>query len=540
MANGREPPTARTRSGRKTPNAPETIICIFFFQAEDGIRDVAVTGVQTCALPISRTSRACVRAPSVASASAAPPAPRTPRHDRRRRSRLLGHRPHHPPGAHRRAGPAVGARDRDRRRDPRAPPESDLHARLRPAGRRRSDRRRRGRGGRCRGHRDGRALGVLRRHAGERAGPSRDDHRLGDQGLRSRAPRPDERAGAGALSPGARGRALGAHVRARGGPGQPDGRRHRRRRRRAHVDAAGQARRPRLPTLRQPRHRRRRGGRRAEERRRAGHGAVRRPRPRRERPWSRRACRRSARRWRWRPATASRCRSAPRSPPCSSTASPPPTRWRRCLAARPRAKTRRSRAAVPELRKDPVVGRWVIISTERARRPNDFNTEPVRPRGGPCVFCTGNEDKTPPEIVAVRPPDTTRDGPGWSLRVVPNKFPALRIEGDLEPSGEGLYDRMNGVGAHEVVIETPDHYASLATMSIDAVADVFLTFRDRILDLKKDPRFEYVLVFKNHGEAAGASLEHPHSQLIATPIIPIMVTEELAGSQQYWQRKERR
>src|SRR5256886_4468088 len=98
---------------------------------------------------------------------------------------------------------------------------------------------------------------------------------------------------------------------------------------------------------------------------------------------------------------------------------------------------------------------------------------------------------------------------------------------------------MNGVGAHEVVIETPDPYASLATMSTDAVADVFLTFRDRILDLKKDPRFEYVLVFKNHGEAAGASLEHPHSQLIATPIIPIMVTEELAGSQQYWQRKER-
>jgi len=111
---------------------------------------------------------------------------------------------------------------------------------------------------------------------------------------------------------------------------------------------------------------------------------------------------------------------------------------------------------VPELRKDPVVGRWVIISTERARRPTDFNTEPVRPRGGTCVFCTGNEDKTPPEIAAVRPPDTRRDGPGWSLRVVPNKFPALRIEGDLEPSAEGLYDRMNGVGAHEVVIETPD------------------------------------------------------------------------------------
>jgi UDPglucose--hexose-1-phosphate uridylyltransferase len=193
---------------------------------------------------------------------------------------------------------------------------------------------------------------------------------------------------------------------------------------------------------------------------------------------------------------------------------------------------------MPELRKDPVVGRWVIISTERARRPTDFQREPVRPRGENCVFCPGNEDKTPEEILAGRI-DGTPNGPGWTFRVVPNKFPALRIEGELEPTGEGLFDRMNGVGAHEVVIETPDHKASLATMSVDAVAEVLLAFRDRILDLKKDPRFEYVLVFKNHGEAAGASLEHPHSQLIATPIIPIMVTEELVGSLQYWEKKER-
>jgi UDPglucose--hexose-1-phosphate uridylyltransferase len=122
---------------------------------------------------------------------------------------------------------------------------------------------------------------------------------------------------------------------------------------------------------------------------------------------------------------------------------------------------------------------------------------------------------------------------------VPNKFPALRIEGDLEPSGEGLFDKMTGVGAHEVVIETPDHAASLASLPLDAVADVLLAFRERMLDLKKDPRFAYVLVFKNHGEAAGASLEHPHSQLIATPIIPIMVSEELAGSAQYYALKER-
>jgi UDPglucose--hexose-1-phosphate uridylyltransferase len=194
---------------------------------------------------------------------------------------------------------------------------------------------------------------------------------------------------------------------------------------------------------------------------------------------------------------------------------------------------------MPELRKDPVVGRWVIISTERARRPSDFVTEVTPQRPGECPFCPGHEGQTPPEILAGRAPDSAADGPGWSYRVVPNKFPALRIEGNLEPTGEGLFDRMNGVGAHEVIIETPDHAASLATMSIDEVTDVLLAFRERVLDLKKDPRFEYVLVFKNHGEAAGASLEHPHSQLIATPIIPIMVREELTGASDYYRRKER-
>ena len=192
-----------------------------------------------------------------------------------------------------------------------------------------------------------------------------------------------------------------------------------------------------------------------------------------------------------------------------------------------------------ELRKDPVVGRWVIISSERGRRPTDFVREPVRPKLTSCVFCPGPEDKTPPEILAGRPPASPANTPGWSYRVVPNKFPALRIEGELEASAEGLFDRMEGIGAHEVVIETPDHQASLATLPVEVVADVLLAYRERVLDLAKDRRFEYVLVFKNHGEAAGASLEHPHSQLIATPIIPIMVSEELAGSAQYYDLKER-
>lgn len=194
---------------------------------------------------------------------------------------------------------------------------------------------------------------------------------------------------------------------------------------------------------------------------------------------------------------------------------------------------------MPELRKDPVVGRWVIISTERARRPSDFGPDPVRIKGGHCAFCPGNEAQTPPEILAFRAPETATNAPGWWLRVVPNKFPALRIEGELEPQGAGLYDRMNGVGAHEVVIEAPDHRATLASLPEAAVADVFWAYRERLADLKKDPRFAYVLIFKNHGEAAGASLEHPHSQLIATPIVPIMVEEELTGAARYFRMKER-
>jgi UDPglucose--hexose-1-phosphate uridylyltransferase len=195
---------------------------------------------------------------------------------------------------------------------------------------------------------------------------------------------------------------------------------------------------------------------------------------------------------------------------------------------------------VPELRRDPVVGRWVIISTERSRRPTDYPSSPVRPQSaGPCVFCPGQESRTPEEVFAVRGPGGAPNGPGWELRVVPNKFPALRIEGELEPAGEGLYDRMNGIGAHEVIIETPDHRASLADLSESQIATVLEAWRQRMVDLQKDARFEYVSVFKNHGESAGASLEHPHSQLIATPIVPKMVEEELEGALRHYRIKKR-
>ena len=173
-----------------------------------------------------------------------------------------------------------------------------------------------------------------------------------------------------------------------------------------------------------------------------------------------------------------------------------------------------------ELRKDPITGRWVIISTDRAKRPTDFVRESVQTkRNGFCPFCYGNEAKTPPEISAYGRNGGPRDSSGWTVRVVPNKFPALGIEGDLDREGEGLFDRMNGVGAHEVIVETPDHQSTLATMPERAIEDVLWAYRDRILDLKNDKRFRYILIFKNHGEAAGASLEHTHSQLIALPKI---------------------
>jgi UDPglucose--hexose-1-phosphate uridylyltransferase len=194
---------------------------------------------------------------------------------------------------------------------------------------------------------------------------------------------------------------------------------------------------------------------------------------------------------------------------------------------------------LPELRKDPITGRWVIIATDRGKRPSDFVKETVRIRGGFCPFCYGNEDKTPPEILSYRSDGSSRNSPGWRLRVVPNKFPALGIEGNLNRQGEGLFDKMNGIGAHEVIIETPDHNATLATIGEQEVEDVFWAFRDRMLDLKKDKRFRYILIFKNHGEAAGASLEHSHSQLIALPIVPKLVREEIEGSQAHFSFKER-
>ncbi len=195
---------------------------------------------------------------------------------------------------------------------------------------------------------------------------------------------------------------------------------------------------------------------------------------------------------------------------------------------------------MPELRKDPVLGRWIIISKERSKRPTDFLVEKAQVVGGFCPLCPGNESTTPPEVLVLHDKESSFVEPSrWQVRVVPNKYPALVIEGDLDKEGEGLYDKMNGIGAHEVIVESPNHEEDFTYLTPYHMALVFQAYRNRINDLRKDSRFQYVMIFKNHGKAAGASLEHSHSQLVALPILPRMIVSEIDGAISYYKYKER-
>ena len=187
-----------------------------------------------------------------------------------------------------------------------------------------------------------------------------------------------------------------------------------------------------------------------------------------------------------------------------------------------------------ELRHDPVQRRWVIIASDRGRRPTDFGhftPDPESPSA--CPFCPGNERASAAEIW--RHP---HDGP-WKARVVANRFPALAVEGELGRAAHGQYDRLNGVGAHEVIVESPAHETALSELPVEHIAVILRAWRERLTDLCRDRRLRYVLIFKNSGWAAGASLAHPHSQLIATPITPRTVAIELESARQHYRLKER-
>ncbi|MGI9952357.1 galactose-1-phosphate uridylyltransferase [Moorellaceae bacterium AZ2] len=200
---------------------------------------------------------------------------------------------------------------------------------------------------------------------------------------------------------------------------------------------------------------------------------------------------------------------------------------------------------MPELRQDPVTGRWVIISTERAKRPSDFARPKDREhqgqafkKRGNCPFCPGNEKETPPEVFALRLPGTAADTPGWQVRVVPNRFPALVPDGGGGEEVAGLYRRQEGIGLHEVIIEGPDHDVELPAYKPAHAVQVLKTWRQRYLQHAQDKRLAYIQIFKNYGTEAGASLQHPHSQLIATPVIPPDLQEEIQRAEQYMEQEE--
>jgi len=196
---------------------------------------------------------------------------------------------------------------------------------------------------------------------------------------------------------------------------------------------------------------------------------------------------------------------------------------------------------MPELRKDPITGTWVIIAEERKKRPQYYQIVVDKDLSIPanCPFCPNNESMTPPETFALRPNHSPANGPGWEARAVPNKFPALRVEGQLRKSGEGFYDKISGIGAHEVLIETPLHQHTWFDGDGATIRHTLLAARSRVLDLKKDLRFKYIMVFKNFGPTAGATLSHSHSQLIALPVVPLRVQEEIEGARAHFELKER-
>lgn len=192
-----------------------------------------------------------------------------------------------------------------------------------------------------------------------------------------------------------------------------------------------------------------------------------------------------------------------------------------------------------ELIREPITGRWIVQFLDKISTVSDFKIESNEKKGqATCPFCWGKENQTPPEILVHRkygPPNS----PNWTLRVVSNKFPALRIEGELNKQGIGVFDMMSGIGAHEVIIETPDHFKDTADLTYQETEEVIWAFLSRSIDLRRDKRFKYILIFKNYGKIAGASLEHCHSQLIALPIVPKRVHEELEGASIYYDYKER-
>jgi UDPglucose--hexose-1-phosphate uridylyltransferase len=195
-------------------------------------------------------------------------------------------------------------------------------------------------------------------------------------------------------------------------------------------------------------------------------------------------------------------------------------------------------STVSELRYCAIKHHWTIIAPERKQRPGEGvlsdTTEPIAVEDDP--FARGNEAQTASEIFRL---PAGADGTPWQVRVFANSYPALRVEGEVVREADGLNDMVSGVGAHEVIVETPEPGLELADLKVEEIQLVLEAYRARLLDLRRDLRLRYVLIFKNKGREAGASVNHAHSQLIATPIIPTVVVNELNSCREHFNRRER-
>ncbi|MGM0606795.1 MAG: galactose-1-phosphate uridylyltransferase [Candidatus Muiribacteriota bacterium] len=193
-----------------------------------------------------------------------------------------------------------------------------------------------------------------------------------------------------------------------------------------------------------------------------------------------------------------------------------------------------------DYRKDPITRRWVIISSDRSKRPRDFGHVTDITDDKNCPFCEGNEDMTPPEIFALRE-NGEENGPGWKARVIPDKYSILENRGDVKKKGHGIYDSMSATGFHELIIETPNHMGSLANLSFDEIKTYLKVLKTRMGELKNDYRIQYILAVKNYGSEAGAKFKHSHSHshIVGLPIVPKRVKEEIDGAKEYYSFRER-
>lgn len=192
-----------------------------------------------------------------------------------------------------------------------------------------------------------------------------------------------------------------------------------------------------------------------------------------------------------------------------------------------------------ELRRDPLLGRWIAVLSESVA-PSDYDIPPdERKTESSCILCSGRESETPSEIASIRMNDTLPNKPGWWVRAIQSFKPLFQVEGDLGRRGVGIYDRMNSVGANEIFIESPEHNVKPEDMGLEQMERLITLYRDRITDLSRDLRLRYILIYKNSRVDHGETFIHPISYLMATPVIPKRIKDELENAKQYYEYKER-